>query len=133
MCTSSKSIIIIIIIIIIKTLCEICPTLARKEPQQICETAFLEICSFSTILVSLYSLNLSFRLLFYVISTTIFKFPPSFHASPVWFPTFLPLPPRFRTFSRWFLSSHYHPYFKHYPHFVPHFPVSAFTDSNHNL
>ena len=61
-----------LMIIIKKTLCEICPTLTRKAPDQICKTTFLQICSFSTILVSLYSLNLSFPLLFYVISTATF-------------------------------------------------------------
>ena len=46
-----------------------------------CETKFFQMCSFSSILTSLHSfLNLSFPLLFYVISTAI----PKFRDSP-WF------------------------------------------------
>ena len=59
-----------------KTLCEICSKLKRKEPDQTCETKFLQVCSFSIILTSLQSLNLLYPLLFYVISTAILKFPP---------------------------------------------------------
>ena len=110
-------------------MCEICPTLTRKIPEQICETVFLQMCSFSIILASLYSLNLSFSYLFCVISTAILKFSPSLSASSPWFPTFLPLPPRFPTFSCWFHSLHSHPYSQHYPHFIPQFPVSVFTES----
>ena len=38
------------------------------------ETKFLQMCLFSIILNSLHSLNLSFPLLFYVISTTVLTF-----------------------------------------------------------
>ena len=41
-----------------------------------CETKFLQMCSFSIILTSLHSFNLSFALLVYAISTAIPKFPP---------------------------------------------------------
>ena len=54
---------------------EICQKLRKKAPDQMCETKFLQICSFSNILTSLRSLNLSFPLLFYAISTAIPKFP----------------------------------------------------------
>ena len=47
-----------------------------------CKTKFLRMCSFSIILTSLYSLNLSFPLLSYVISTAITRFPPWFSTSP---------------------------------------------------
>ena len=59
-----------------KILCEICLKLIRKATDQMCETTFLQMCSFSIILTSLHSLSLSFPLLFYVISTAILKFPP---------------------------------------------------------
>ena len=52
-----------------------------------CYASFLQMCSFDIILISLHSLNLSFRLLFYVISTAILKFPSWFPAPPSWFPT----------------------------------------------
>ena len=48
------------------------PNVNKKGTNRICETAFLQICSFSTILASLYSLNLSFPFLFYIISTATF-------------------------------------------------------------
>ena len=51
-----------------------------------CEIKFLQICLFFTILTSLHFLNLSFPLLFYVISTNLLKFPPWFPASPPWPP-----------------------------------------------
>ena len=38
-----------------------------------CKTKFLQMCSFSNILTSLLSFNLSFPLLFYVVSTAIPK------------------------------------------------------------
>ena len=41
--------------------------LTKKTPDQMCEIKFLQMCSFSIILTSLYSLNLKFQLLFYVI------------------------------------------------------------------
>ena len=63
-----------------KTLCEICPKLKRKAPGQMWETKFLQMTLFSIILTSLHSLNLSFPLLFYVISTAILKFPSCFAA-----------------------------------------------------
>ena len=58
-----------------KTSCEICPKLTRKPLNQMCETEFLQMCSFSIILTSIYCLNLSFPLLFHVIPTAISKFP----------------------------------------------------------
>ena len=42
---------------------------------QLCETKFLQMCSFSIIMTSLHSINLSFSQQFCVISTAIFKFP----------------------------------------------------------
>ena len=57
-----------------KNLCKICPILTTKSPGQICQTKFLQMCSFSINLTSLHSLNLSFPLLVYVISTAILKF-----------------------------------------------------------
>ena len=111
------------------TLCKICPKLTRKAADQMCETKFLQMCSLFIILASLHSLNLSFPLLFYVISTAIRKFQPWFPASPPWFPTFFAFPPRFLAFTRWFPapafpshSSHSHPYSPHFPHSVPQFP-----------
>ena len=91
-----------------KTLCEIRPKLTI-------ETNFLQMCSFSIILTCLYSLNLSFLLLFYVISTTTLKFPPSFPASQSWYPNF----------------SYFHPDFPHshadsphpYSHSIPRIPT----------
>ena len=62
-----------------KILCKICPKLTRKTLGQMCETKFLQMCSFSIILASLHSLNLSFPLLFYVLSTATLRFQP-------WFP-----------------------------------------------
>ena len=57
-----------------------------------CEIKFLQMCSFYIIFTSLYSLNLSFPLLFCVIicdiSIAIIKFPPWFAALPPWFHTF---------------------------------------------
>ena len=69
-----------------KTLCEICPELTRKAPVQMCGT---NVCTFSVILTSLHSLNLSFPLPIGVISTVILKFPLWF---PLWFPTFFAFP-----------------------------------------
>ena len=71
-----------------KTSCEICPKLTRKPLNQMCETEFLQMCSFSIILTSIYCLNLSFPLLFYVIPTAISKFPFWFSVSQPWFPAF---------------------------------------------
>ena len=98
-----------------------------------CETKFI-------ILTSLQSLNLSFPLLFHVISTALLKFPPWFPALPPWFPTFFVFPPRFPAFPRWFSvpafpshSSHSHSYSPHFPHFVIQFPILAYTDSLFSL
>ena len=94
------------------------------------------MCSFSIILNSLYSLNLSFPLLFYVISTTLPRFPPWFPALPSWFPTFFAFPPIFPKFPLWFSAptfpshySHSHPYFPHFSYSVPQFSILAFIDS----
>ena len=94
------------------------------------------MCLFSNILTSLHSLNLSFSLLFYVISTAILKFPPWFSASPPWFPTFFAFPPRLPAFPRWFPapafpshSSHFHLYSLHFPHSIFQFPILDFTDN----
>ena len=88
------------------------------------------------ILTSLQSFNLSFPLLFHVISTAILKFLPWFPASPPWFPTFFVFPPRFPAMSRWFSAlafsshfSHSHPYSLHFPHSVLQFFILAFTDN----
>ena len=54
-----------------KALCEICHKLTRKAPDQMCETNSLQMCSFSIILTSLHSLNLSFPMLFSVICTAM--------------------------------------------------------------
>ena len=70
-----------------------------------CEIKFLQICLFFTILTSLHFLNLSFPLLFYVISTNLLKFPPWFPASPPW------PPPYFSHFHQ--DSSHSHTDFPH--------------------
>ena len=56
------------------------------------ETGFLQMCSFSIILASLHSLNLSFPLLFYVTSSAVPKFPIWFPTSPPWFRTFTQFP-----------------------------------------
>ena len=58
------------------------------------ETKFLQMYSFSIILTSLHSFNLSFSL-FYVISAAIPKFPPKFPANPHWFSAFLFHPSQF--------------------------------------
>ena len=94
------------------------------------------MCLFSIILTFLHSLNLSFSLLFYVISTAILKFPPWFSASPPWFPTFFAFPPRLPAFPRWFPapafpshSSHSHLYSLHFPHSIFQFPILDFTDN----
>ena len=88
------------------------------------------------ILISLQSFNLSFPLLFHVISTAILKYLLWFPASPPWFPTFFVFPARFPAFPRWFSapalpshSSHSHPYIPQFPHSVLQFPILAFTDS----
>ena len=62
-----------------------------------CKSKSLQMCSFSIILTSLRSLNLSFPLLSYVISTATPKFLPWFSTSPSWFPPF----------SLWFKNEHY--------------------------
>ena len=54
-----------------------------------CDTKSLQVCSFSIILTSPGSLNLSSLLLFYIISTDILNVSPWFHAPPPWFLTFL--------------------------------------------
>ena len=110
-----------------KTLFEICPKLTRKVPDQMCKTKFLQMCSFSIILTSLHSLNLSFPLLFYVISTAIPKFPFWLSTSPPWFPKLFVFPPRFSASPSH--SSQSHPYSPHFPHSVPQFPISVFTDN----
>ena len=99
-------------------------------------TKFLQICSFSIILTSLRSLNLSFPLLFYVNSTALLKFSPWFPASPPWFPTFFAFSHRFPAFPHQFPSpafpSHLlcsYPYFPHFPHSVPKFNILVFSDS----
>ena len=88
------------------------------------------------ILTSIQSFNLSFPLLFHVISTAILKFPPWFPASPPWFTTFFVFPPRFPAFPGWFStpafpshSLHSHPYSPHFSHSVLQFPILALTDS----
>ena len=68
---------------------EICPKLTRKVSDQLCGTKFLQIWSFFIILTSLNYFNLSFSLLFYVMSTAIPKCPPWFPTSSHWFPIFL--------------------------------------------
>ena len=102
-----------------KTWCKICPKLTRKAPDHMCETKYLQMCSFSIILTSFHSLNLSFPLLFYVISIAIPKFPFWFPASPPWFPAFFAFP-------RWLHSP---PYSLHSPHSVPQFRISTITDN----
>ena len=88
------------------------------------------------ILTSLQPFNLSFSLLFPVISSAILKFPPWFPASSFWFPTFFVFPPRFPEFPCWFSapifpshSLHSHLYSPHFPHSVLQFLISALTDS----
>ena len=49
---------------------------SSKEPDQMYETTFLQMSSFSIIVTSLHSFNLSFPLILHVISTAIPKFPP---------------------------------------------------------
>ena len=100
--------------------------LTRKASDQMRETKFLQTCSFSTILTSLHSLNFSFSLLYYVISTTRLMYPPWFPTSLPWFAIFFAFPPRFPEFLRWFSapafpshSSDSHPYSPHFPPFVP--------------
>ena len=73
--------------------------------------------TFSIILTSPQSLNLSFPLLFYAIFTAIIKFRPWFPILLPWFPTFFAFSPRFFAFPNWFpvpafpsYSSHSHPY-----------------------
>ena len=87
-------------------------------------------------LTSLQSFNLSFPLLFHVISAAILTFPPWFLASPPWYLTFFVLPPRFSALPRWLFapaflphSSHSNPYSPHFPHSVLQFPILALTDS----
>ena len=88
------------------------------------------------ILTSLQSSNLSFPLLFHVISIATLKFLPWFPASPLWFHTFFVFPPRFPAFPGWFSApafpyhfSHSLTYSLHFPHSVLHFPILFFTDS----
>ena len=112
-----------------KTLYQICPKLTRKAPGQTRETKFIT-------LTSLQSFNLSFPLLFHVISAAILTFPPWFLASPPWYLTFFVLPSRFSALPRWLFapaflphSSHSNPYPPHFPHSVLQFPILALTDS----
>ena len=105
------------------------PQLTKKVPGQMRETKFIILTFFQ-------SFNLSFPLLFHVISTAILKFPPWFPASPPWFPTFFVFPPRFPAFPRWFSapafpshSSHSHPHYLHFLHSVLQFSILALTDS----
>ena len=65
-----------------KTLCKTWTKVKKKTPAQISEIKFLQMCSFIIILTSFHSLNSSFPYLFYVISTTMLKFPPWFPALP---------------------------------------------------
>ena len=101
-------------------MCEICPKLTRKALDRMCETKFLQMCSFSIILTSLRSFNLSFQLPLYVIFTAIPNLPPWFLAPPRWFPAFFAFPPRFSAYPCWFPTFPAH--FSHSPHFVPQFP-----------
>ena len=110
---------------------EICPELTRKASDQMYETKFLQMCSFSIVLTCLHTLNLSFSLLFYVISTALPKFPLWFPTSSPWFPAFFVFPLRFSAFPFHFLHSH--PYSLHSPDSVPQFPNSAFTDNKLSL
>ena len=101
-----------------------------------CETKFLQMCSFSIILTSLHSLNLSFPLLFCVIYIAILKFTLWLPASPPWFPTFFALPSRFPALPPWFSkptfpshSSNSRPYSPHFSHSIPQFLILVFTHS----
>ena len=76
------------------------------------------------ILTSFQSFNLSFALLFHVISTAIFKFLTWFPASPPSFPTFVVFPPRFSAFPHWFSAPAFPSYLSHSSHSSPLF--SAF-------
>ena len=103
--------------------------LTRKTPGQMRGTKFI-------ILTSLQSSNLSFPLLFHVISIATLKFLPWFPASPLWFHTFFVFPPRFPAFPGWFSVpafpyhfSHSLTYSLHFPHSVLQFPILVFTDS----
>ena len=59
-----------------------------------CKTKFLQVCSFCIIFTSLHSLNWSFLLLFYLISTAVPKFPPWSCTLPPWFPAFICILPQ---------------------------------------
>ena len=121
-------------------MCEICPKLTRQTPNQMSETKFWQMFSFSIILTSLHSLNLSFPFLLYVISTAIFKFPPRFPASPPLFPTFFAFLLTFPQFPRWLptptftsYSLYFYPYSPHFRHSVPKFSILAITDTQLSL
>ena len=109
-----------------KSLFKIYQKLRRQASDQMCETKSLPMCSFSIILTSLHSLNLSFSLLFYVISMAILKFPPWVAVSLPLFPTIFAFSPRFLAFPRQFPahafpshSSHFHPCSVHFTHSFP--------------
>ena len=80
----------------------------KKGTRSNCETKLLQMCLFSIILTSLHSFNLSFLLLFNVISTVIPKFLPWFQVSPHWFSAFSAFHPRFPTYPCWFLTFPFH-------------------------
>ena len=92
------------------------------------------------ILTSVQSFNLSFPLLFYVISTAILKFPPWFPASPPWFLIFLYFHPDSLHSHADSLHPHSHlihwhsrPYSPHSPHSDLQFPIFTLTDSQLSL
>ena len=110
-----------------KRLCKICPKLTRKVPVQMCGT---NVCTFSVILTSLHSLNLSFPLPFGVISTAMLSFHFDSHSDSPHFSHFQPvprIPGRFQTTTFSSYSSFSHPYSTHSPHSIPQFLI--FTDS----
>ena len=75
-----------------------CAKYVQSETKnKFCKIKFIQMCSVTIIFTSLHSLNLSFPLLSYFISTAIPKFPPWFCTSPPWIPAFFEFPSRFQT------------------------------------
>ena len=95
----------------------------RKAPDQMCETKFLQMCSFFIILTSLHSLNLSFPLLFDVISIPLYlSFQLDFLHPHTDFPHFFAFPPMLPAFPSHSSQSHTHsPHFPHSVPLIPHF------------
>ena len=100
--------------------------LSKKSPGQMLETTFI-------VLHSLESFNLSFLLLFNIISTAILKFLLCSPAMQPWFLKFIVIQPRFPGFPCWFSTSKFPSHSTVILRISLQFPIFAFTDRRFNL